>query len=853
MARINEFNRQILLDRAQPSNIDAAAAIAGGNKARQLTIDAQSYRQSGADVGALGEQITRQRDVEGQIKAQETYNDFARKKAGYLQEQRNARMTNPDGFAKNMGEWVKKQGEEYEQSIRAKADGQPFDETYFRQLMDKDHTSTVEQETDWENGMRVQNIFVGAERTIDSMNTNFALNNPKITDLPNHFNDVKNYVNRVGEKVFSPEQNAKFAAYGIDQGAKAVLDHELETDPEGLNYLLNYGRGGKEQVIDFVMNELEGGAVLVNEPDNAQARYGINSKANPDVNVATLDADTAKNIYRSKYWDKRLEGMPPAFQAVAFDAIVQHGNDKNTWAMIDNAQQNPMALVELRRQYYNQLATQNPEKYAQYTAGWENRLQKVTSYANKIGNGGAEFLDTLPLVSSDLVLNIQASIPSAIAAKQRRDMAAQEQKVGAFNTLYKEAYETVTKNLEPLGQEELVILKQTALNSGNPEAIQRAEAMDTLRGYVSSLRGMSDKQLSVAVREASADVNKNATPETRLRLELAEGVLAKQKDGVAKEGIAYWGRIGQARMPQPIDYQNPELAMNEIASREQTAATIQKNTGELLPIVTPDEIVGLQAMVAEAPPAQVASLLGYFDRLQPENADKLTDAIAKKDPVLAAAISIEEPEARRRLLAGAKIKDFAYDKAEFKTSVNDVVANMMPSAEYTEQAAPLVQAYYNSLATEKGARIDSSDYSLDDDLIRQSVEAIYGPMVDVSFGNTDKVFNFKDPATNEYVPEDDIYNMFNDIDNAALTAMFGELPKGVMGEDITAADIKENGRFVSTGDGRYGVIFDGIGALFNPKTGAMLEIDGRKLLATSKKTNNVKGLRQVENIRAANK
>jgi len=150
---------------------------------------------------------------------------------------------------------------------------------------------------------------------------------------------------------------------------------------------------------------------------------------------------------------------------------------------------------------------------------------------------------------------------------------------------------------------------------------------------------------------------------------------------------------------------------------------------------------------------------------------------------------------------------------------------MVADPEFKAGALKAVSAYYNALSSE--ARDTST--AVDSDRLRQSIESVYGPIVDIAFFGTNEVFSFKDQTTGDFVAEDDLYDMFNSLDDGMLTKALGKLPTGALGETVTADDIKENGRIISAGDGLYNVSFDDTGILMGDD-GSPVEIDGRRLL-----------------------
>ncbi len=113
-----------------------------------------------------------------------------------------------------------------------------------------------------------------------------------------------------------------------------------------------------------------------------QPRFGINHLHNEmkPEEVAKLSPEQAMAHYKEKYWKPMgIDNMSPDMQIVAFDAAVQHGADADTKKMIEESGGDAEKLIELRRDYYLQLAKQNPEKNGPQLRGWMNRLGQIKS------------------------------------------------------------------------------------------------------------------------------------------------------------------------------------------------------------------------------------------------------------------------------------------------------------------------------------------------------------------------------------------------------------------------------------------------------------------------------------------
>lgn len=131
-------------------------------------------------------------------------------------------------------------------------------------------------------------------------------------------------------------------------------------------------------IASFVITDLEGDDKIAPEPGGGWARFGINSKSNPDVNVWKLTRAQAYQIAKHRYWNEAGVGqLPEHMRLVAFDTAFHLGPYKRTKVMIEKAGDSPEKLLQLRRNHYRFLIETNPSKYKKYKRGWENRVRKV--------------------------------------------------------------------------------------------------------------------------------------------------------------------------------------------------------------------------------------------------------------------------------------------------------------------------------------------------------------------------------------------------------------------------------------------------------------------------------------------
>ena len=81
-------------------------------------------------------------------------------------------------------------------------------------------------------------------------------------------------------------------------------------------------------IIEVVLHH-EGG--YVNDPDDpgGETNFGIAKRSHPDVDIANLTKEGAKEIYKKHYWDKnKVERLPEDLRHIYFDMCVNQGKSR---------------------------------------------------------------------------------------------------------------------------------------------------------------------------------------------------------------------------------------------------------------------------------------------------------------------------------------------------------------------------------------------------------------------------------------------------------------------------------------------------------------------------------------------
>ena len=153
-----------------------------------------------------------------------------------------------------------------------------------------------------------------------------------------------------------------------------------------------------DKIIEVVL-EHEGGYVNDPKDPGGETNFGIAKRSNPDVDIKNLTIEQAKEIYKSKYWDKnKVEKLPEQLRHIYFDMCVNMGrgragkiiqraaNNRGHELVVDGAL-GPVTLgkinnVELERvrafriKYYADLVTRKPD-LEKFYFGWFRRSLEV--------------------------------------------------------------------------------------------------------------------------------------------------------------------------------------------------------------------------------------------------------------------------------------------------------------------------------------------------------------------------------------------------------------------------------------------------------------------------------------------
>ena len=121
---------------------------------------------------------------------------------------------------------------------------------------------------------------------------------------------------------------------------------------------------------------------MTNDPDDpgGLTKYGLSRRANPDLDIAALTEERAKEIYEERYWNKVALKLDPLLDMASYDTAVNVGVPR-VLRWLTECPDYP-AMLQRRRQHYFEIVDKNP-KLNKYVKGWENRVVALSNFLEK--------------------------------------------------------------------------------------------------------------------------------------------------------------------------------------------------------------------------------------------------------------------------------------------------------------------------------------------------------------------------------------------------------------------------------------------------------------------------------------
>ena len=219
---------------------------------------------------------------------------------------------------------------------------------------------------------------------------------------------LKDNIEPIG-KLFDGQKVYRYNLKGDDEKQIGLMAQEVEKrypDAVGLAPRRGYQAGGGpegenrpaapsafDQAVERTLR-FEGG-LNPNDSNGSPSNFGINQRANPDVDVRNLTRDDARNIYHDRYWraigGDDLAARNPALAGLVFDSAVIAGPQR-ALSWLQQSENDPSRYLALRERHEVDLARNNPERFSTYRNAWASRRATL---ASDLGLGEAASASTL--------------------------------------------------------------------------------------------------------------------------------------------------------------------------------------------------------------------------------------------------------------------------------------------------------------------------------------------------------------------------------------------------------------------------------------------------------------------------
>lgn len=396
---------------------------------------------------------------------------------------------------------------------------------------------------------------------------------------------------------------------------------------------------GFDAVVEKVL-KVEGGYNASDGKSGAPVNFGINQRANPDIDVKNLTREGAIKIYRERYWNAiGADNLPGNMQATAMDAAVNQGVG---WTLQALAQANGDVLKfnELRRQRYRDIVKDPEQK--RYLAAWLKRVEDppgVTSApAAPTAAPAADVAPAEPTgwaannLDPDKVYQLRNLAESRVAQVQTQFRAEAERLISDATAMHKDG-KVDTFNL----QQDYF---DRAFGADGARRFNEYKAGQQMAQAMGNFATQTPEQITAAVQAATpAQGAGYATADARQQVmaQAARQVLEER----AKDPQAFAMRHGLAQT-RPLDMSKPQEMLTELVKRQATAATMRDRYGTPLRVFTAAEAQQLSTVLQAFP---TDAKMQYLDQLRRGLSDPQTfraamAQIAPDSPVTAVAATI---------------------------------------------------------------------------------------------------------------------------------------------------------------------------------------------------------------------
>lgn len=241
---------------------------------------------------------------------------------------------------------------------------------------------------------------------------------------------------------------------------------------------------------DAFVADKEGGFVA-NDNNHGATNFGINQQANPDLDVSKLTPEQASQVRKTRYWDAiHGDALSPALQPVAYNFAIQAGAGAAN-NLLQQAGGDAAKFNELAKQYYSNIPA---DKAGGNTAAWQARSDE----AYQMGQRAPASADN-PLLSG-LPYQSRIQIFNQAKTQQNQDMSMWRARIeGAMADRQAMATQGIS---DPTPLTMNVLMRAYPPEEAAQKYTQYLDGQQLARD-VSTIKGMPGDQISALVQARS--------------------------------------------------------------------------------------------------------------------------------------------------------------------------------------------------------------------------------------------------------------------------------------------------------------------------------------------------------------
>lgn len=415
--------------------------------------------------------------------------------------------------------------------------------------------------------------------------------------------------------------------------------------------------------------KVEGGYSATDGNSGAPVNFGINQRANPDIDVKNLTKDQAVQLYKSRYWDAiGGDSLPAGIRATAFDAAVNQGVPW-TKAALQQAGGDVAKFNQLREQRYRSIVASDPSQ-GKYLSNWLSRIPGDPSQDR--GGDGGDLPQVAPLddhavanASPDIAGWGKLTWAEKVSAVRQAESAMGGQLAserGELQRQLRDAGASLLAGKDYPGLDDSRFSQNNLVRVFGPDEGRRAsdqlQYSKQVGGFIGQMATMPNAQAQAMLQTLAPEGGDEYASKAPVFKQAVEAYTRLQK--LRNDDYMAWARTQPRLNVQPMDFTTPQAFGQSLGQRIGVANAGRTDYGADAHLLSQDEASQLGGIVSKLPPQDQMAYLKQVRQATQGHDDWFTDTlsqIAPKNTMLAVAAATSTKPGRVQTAGGAQSGD----------------------------------------------------------------------------------------------------------------------------------------------------------------------------------------------------